>query len=678
MPHRGTWAVAVAVVVLGGLGAAVAVFSSWPRRAPEPATEPAPVASPPAPAEDPVPEADGETLPAATGAASARSVDGARPPESGPPETEAAIDRDVLLDGTVVLVGDAGEERRSESGSILLRVFPKGGARTDISLAVVAGRFSASVPRASDLEVSRIELGDAIAVPIELPQYFSPPRDGALAVRARAVPSFLLHVLDAETREPLHDVTVSISYGSKIPVPAAAHDVLASGSASPVRLAAEPPLSFRTLRFWVSAAGYAWTSFELAATEAETTVLLRRGGELLVSLANYRPILPEASDEATRLQWARGGRNVPFGQAILHVFRILDPARTQFLEVVRAVPDPSAPTRVAGLEPGAYRVTVDIESISSSSTTLGSADATVSPGAVSDVGLALLDVPVVSEPVPLAGTLHVPAGWGPERVPIVFRPQDVPGSAPGDIVRVRVADLEPVPGDPTTWRWDAGLVRQGRYAVVIGEFSVEPPVELGESGNPGLSLALPEPADVTLRIVAAEGGGDVELNDLWWSGLGEDGSPTGRSGAVRVGPTRLGRCRFRCPSGAIAIFGPGRGVDLDPRQVTLVPGENEVTIRATLSCGLTIILQPGEDRAIDAPLAFTFSVRRADGSGPPIAGEARHVIASMPLPEPGDYEVLIDPIGGFEAPEPMRVAVGAGEWKDIEIRLRREGTKDGE
>lgn len=670
MPYRRRTVVTVARVAL--LGAAVALFSSGPRRAPETAMGPPPAAVPPAPVAAPLPDLGGDAGPAPTCAASEPSLLGALPPAIAPSEPEAAIEGDVWLDGTVVLVADTGEARRSESGSLTLRVFPKGGERRDLVLPVTAGRFSASVPRASELEAWRIELGSVLARPVESRDFFPPPDDGMLEVRVRALPTLVLHVLDSSTREPLHDVTVVRRFGWT------AGDLVVAGAHSPVRVTTDDRFAGRSNAFGVHAPGYAWARFDAAGAANEATVLLERGGDLLVVLENYRPILPGARDEATRRFWIATGE-IPYGQAAIRIVRVSESSDAAPADPVRVVPDPDAPTRVLGLAPGEYRVQVSLPAASREPVVLGEADVTVVAGAEAEIAIRLLDAPAASEPAPLSGTLHIPAGWGEEPMRVVFRPLDVPGRSNSDAVYLRPDEMIAEPGLAGLWRWDAGLVWPGAYAAEIGEFAVDEPVRVGETGLVGLALALPEPARVTLRIVSEETGGPLEVRNLAWyaSEAEDDSEPARRSRGGVIGPTQLGVCRFVCPAGEIGIGG-GRGVRLEPDRVTVVSGENDVTLRATLSCGILIYVPSRENRAIHALLAFTFSLRRADGSGFLFAGESEQGFATIPCPEPGDYEVTIDPIEGFEPVEPLRVTVAAGEWKDLALRIRPLGTGDGE
>jgi hypothetical protein len=674
MRHRWTSAgVALAA------GIVLALYFS-PRGAPE---SPAPkLASPPtAPSSaTPVPpKADAGHRPSPVPAArdsSARSI-----PEVAPPEPAAAAvegGEDVLLEGRVILVAADGEENQNESGSLTLRVFPKGGERQELALSIVAGRFTASVPRASDLDVSRMELGGVAAAPAGLHDYFPPPGDGVLEIRAGAVPSLLLHVLDSETGDPLRDVTVArrsgTDVGSTPSIPGAflPHELVVSGGDSPVRFATMDRYSLYSAPLFVHAPGHAWARLDAHSARAgEATVRLERGGDLVVALENYRPVLPAALDAATRLEWIRDSKTLPFGQAVVRLVRLSSSA-----ELCRIVPAPDAPTRVVGLLPGEYRAEAVLFAVSSEPIELGAADVTIAAGLESEICLRLADVPALEEPVPLSGTLHVPIDWGRERMPLVFRPLEVPGRSAWDAARVRADDLEEIPWVAGSWRFDAGLVMPGRYAVEIGGYSVDPPVDVGEAGLVDLALGLAAPASVTLRLVSADDGAELDIDGLTWIAVAADGGEAVARQATDIGPTQLGRARFQCPAGEVSIGCREPDVSIESGRVMLVPGENDVTLSATVACGFLAVPHFAPARDGSKPLSFSMSIRRADGAGPALFAESRHGLLKIRLPEPGAYEVTTDPIEGCEPIAPFTVNVGAGEWKSALFEVRALGTPD--
>lgn len=261
---------------------------------------------------------------------------------------------------------------------------------------------------------------------------------------------------------------------------------------------------------------------------------------------------------------------------------------------------------------------------------------------------------------------------------IVFRPLDVAARSSSDAVYVRPDDMVEIPGDADLWRWDAGLVMSGLYSVEIGDWAVDAPVLVGESGVVDLYLELPAPADVTLRVVSAETGGELDVRGLTWRAVAADDD--GRQAAsVSIEPTVLGLCRFRCLPGEVEIACGMRGIEIESNRVALVPGENDVTLRATVTCGVLVVVSSRSLGHDGRPsFSMTLSYRRADGSGPVGTAGSEQGLVSLSLPEPGDYEVTIDPIEGYEPVEPFQVTVGIGEWTHHALALQRDGTKDEE
>jgi len=256
---------------------------------------------------------------------------------------------------------------------------------------------------------------------------------------------------------------------------------------------------------------------------------------------------------------------------------------------------------------------------------------------------------------------------------LCIEPLDRPDSEFEDIVRIERARMDEVEGKQGLYRWGAGNLLPGKYMVLVWEWDLWKVVRVGPGDEGDVRIEVPEPAEVSLRLVDAGTGQDATMDEVCWYRPFDEETPGGSPKLVEK-DRASGRFEFRAPAGDILFFIPSDEYRQTGQQgpLNLVPGRNERTLTVGRACGIVVVLKDGEaqvpwDRSwivnVKAKAVSGPGKDEGFGGGP---GGLRLIVSG-----PGLYELTFGPIPGFEKVPPRKVDVKADKFIDLVVALER-------
>ena len=438
---------------------------------------------------------------------------------------------------------------------------------------------------------------------------------------------------------------------------------------------------------WARAPGYAWGRILVDLQDPrEWTLRLERSAELSLWIQGAPPprglvlrIRPARDGE----EFARRIRDryesieesqLPEGKSREELIRAAEEhfrAPSSDLEISLAhppvfecKPTSPGPTVVSGLACRRYAVAAEVGSLHRP-VRLASAWADLRSGSSVAVTLTLSSLPPTPAGVTVSGTLHVPGEWGPPESPIQL---DFLGDGPG----VK-ADLRPVVDAPSgTYGFQFSEVRPGHHQLTLAAYSWRKVITVDERPSL-LSIRIPAPSSVTVRVIDQQTDEPIELNQLgWYCDAGTERRHGGGASVPRSEET--GVFRFRAPQGPVTLeVSDEKGTYANLReQVEVRPGANEFVLRVARWCGVLVIVEHEGRRIPWEWDRHEFRARRRDGPGriegylPSLDGSLR-----LLLSQPGRYEISASGYEGLQALEPLAVELEAGEFVEWRIELQR-------
>lgn len=548
----------------------------------------------------------------------------------------------VTLRGTLVLDDEFGVAHARENGTLTIRCM-RGIARGPIlfedgEALVVDGAWTAVLQHPPDrFLVTDAWLGGRRAA---VPQQHDVDLATTHDLRGAWLATMRVRVLGADSGSDLGGLRVVTGpgdggYWPRFPGGDPRLEVLVDGARSP--LAIEPTVSDVSQHVWISAAGYAWQLVELDTREpGERTVQLQPGGDLDLH--------------------AIGGTPPP--DCVLRVLGNL-----QSSPVAEFPFDASRVTRVDRLPAGTWRLVVQKGSWYEDPVTLGEVDATFVAGSTTEATIVLREGVAVPRPVVAAGTLSLADAWGPA-ITLVIEARDTTRTWQTQLVRIALDSMQPIGAGVR--RWHAGELPPGNYRCSVAGAAWQVEFVLGPNGDEQIAVVVPDPCRVRVRCIDADSGAQVPPGNWglrWVAAATETGAALGSAAA---GQGADGAFELLAPPGAIELDAQPPGYQWTHLRVAVQPGGNEVVMQMRRECGLMIDVV---DDATGRSLPFRPAFALTDASGrPAISYTGPDRLATR---EPGEFQLRVAEVPGYRSPPPRTVAVTAGQWTRVEVRLRK-------
>ena len=474
--------------------------------------------------------------------------------------------------------------------------------------------------------------------------------------------SVRVHVVDRDTKAEISDVTV---------IPNSASPPAVEHAASPVTLTPGPRLNPVTNRenFWFIAPGYVRNGASIDFRDSkDRTVELYACAVLLVTI---RGELPKTTPPPPP---RKAKRVVDFGTGVES--RVHREPRLQlrhedvFSTMYVNRPVTLGEMRVDEVTPGTLTVSVEIGA--TPTIVLASKLVRVAAGETARVELVLAPFAMPAA-APLAGTLQVPLGWPDEKLGLSFTPRGIPGAISEDGIELDATDLAPIPGRSGAYRWEAGDVLPGTYAITIKGTEITKVVDVPPTGATDVALEASTHAQLRVRVVSSRDGSPVKLSWLDWT-------PEPRDGGAAVSPilllydeaTRTFQSRVPIGRGLLESFGADLWALDDAASAEIFPGEQELVARVRPVGGASVDLAAdGKPVELLNRVADSIAVAPVGGSGRCLWRRYRNARLTFAADPPGRYTVTLPEIDGYESVAPFEVDVSIGKLAPVKVELRR-------
>ena len=501
------------------------------------------------------------------------------------------------------------------------------------------GRFTTMLPGGGELSVWDLELEGKRA---ELePGSLAPDASGRVELRAVWDPITLLHVREALTGTELTGVELfsreAPGNGCRmLPTPSQRPKRVTEDGFSPI----EVPGRKVTKEYWARAPGYAWKAFELSSNAEESEVRLETAGTLLIELTEYDP----AWNVLVRIK--RGQALVGFNRAELEI-------------------ETRALTRAESLEPGAYTVTVE-QGEWYNPISLGSSEATVSPGHQGRVVVRTRPPAESAQLVPVEGTLQVWPGDFYRDIGLSLLPLSEDLKSRQAWVSKFRYQMTKVEDQPSELRWNLGRVLPGDYRLTVFPNILEQELSVGPAGFEDLHVVTPALHPVTIRLKRS---GEMDIQRLpllhvhWKSG-----SAQGRQISVRS-TEGLDEYTTQLPEGSItAGFGWHPLLWVEDVEGSIRPGPNLFECVLRQSCCLKVTLfEAGRPLPVDQTWLKRVIARSVQNSEEQTPRDYDSELSRLRFRQAGPHHLVFPDLEGYAPIEPIEVLLVPGQTREVSV-----------
>ena len=399
------------------------------------------------------------------------------------------------VSGRVRLVRPDGVVATNSDGFAILRTRAETSGKVEtIKASIEGGRWSAQFPDGWQFQVKVIRVDAGDCYPVAENRWMPLPVTGHFDLDVRILQSFALKVYGADGRTELDDVVVVRKRRADARLP---HPDLASSKTEVVTAPSPSPVDIRVTTperyvYFARAPGYAWSRVEVDPfLGGVLTLQLEPGGELDIQLTQLGP--------------ERG--------KVLRLRRHVGKKRELYLELKRY----DSQELMDGLPIGAYTITSEEPIRPDNMPVYGSTEALVVAGETSSYQLEIARNPTFV-PAPVAGKLFVPEAWGDvEALTVVLTRIDRYGLE-GRYYEIPGSTFEVVDGVPRTFAWSLEEVMPGGFDVQVRPLSTHAFREVHGGGNRRLNLDVPEPREITVRVIDERSGDLADVDTLRWRG----------------------------------------------------------------------------------------------------------------------------------------------------------------
>ncbi len=275
------------------------------------------------------------------------------------------------------------------------------------------------------------------------------------------------------------------------------------------------------------------------------------------------------------------------------------------------------------------------------------------------------------ERVDLAGTVFIPEGWMLNFFSVRIRPTG-PGSDPiNDTIEIHSQTMESTSmAGGFLWEWGPVQVKPGSYGILVIPVGVGNLFIVGDDGLLDANIELPEPVEIAVQAVLADGSGNATPSLIRWAPVRPPGTPG--AGAVPVGPGIGGFFQFLVPMGQVMISCSDVAYRPTHQQIQVTSGgPNEFTLPLEPAMGMRLFL---EENGTSVPwdLSWHPQVVAQGHSGTVVTrgrtGNGYRILVSAS----GPYVVSIPDLPGFQPIDPFVITVIDGDVVEAVIEIESE------
>jgi hypothetical protein len=491
----------------------------------------------------------------------------------------------------------------------------------EVEAPIHEGEWEAAAPKGATLTIEEILFGDRKAVAV--PATVEVPDDGKVCIECRwAVPT-LLRVI-GEKGEDLREVEYYET-----------DDYDDWGPGWPEATAATSPIEFAGAEgihaYLVRAPGHAWSRITVfVGFGGERVVRLARAGTLDVRLSPFDPEAGITVRVNTDGYW---------------------------------IPDETGRVSIDSVRPGDHEI---FAQVGPRFEVVGEANASVEAGRTTELTVAIGELPVEPELVPLAGTIEVARGWTEEDE---ATPSCMTPSIEGwDAVCFVDVEME------EDGRWSTE-VRPGRCCFRLDAWTWVQAVDVGSHGATDVRLVVPAPCEVEVHLVDGATGNPIPWEEnIQWFAKAPGVEPELQIPAL----PRFQFCeepgvyRFRAPVGTLVVGLWSELLSAESCEVDLKPGLNRVELKAEWTLGVDLDFRDGR-MPVPADAGFRERIEATALEGEGVLEECgTRDPCRVWVTKPGRYRVTFGvAIEGYEPIAPVEVEVAPGRIPRVEIALRR-------
>ncbi len=572
------------------------------------------------------------------------------------------------LHGWVWLQGPAGQRTAAGDGQLTALTWPSAKRSRLLEFDVRAGRFAGPWIESPSVQEVLWTFYDqrtdslrwkAWAAPAGSPAA-SPwtPGDPPFELCFEPQPGVLLRVLDRVTRQPLPEVrlvpadsrALAAGFGPPEDAPLAAPI-----GPSPLALPVPESGALGKQRLWVCAPNYAAQRVEIDnALGGLHEALLERAGALRLWVDDQREVPAE--------------RDRPRPLCLLLIYDG-DPGTQGDLDrEALPVAGGGQPLEVTGLLPGAYRLAL-VEKLGSRIHPVSECESLrLATGECAHLRLQARTLPA-PKPIAISGELQVPSEWermgalelGGFELRLVAEGRTLTGERSGCRLE---SELDP----SGVLRFDGQMEAPGVHWLELPWIGFEQRLVVPPEGLRGLSIAVPPPAGVHVRVLHPETGVALELEELTLETVRSETStlPPGRQRLAFDPGT--GQHFAWCPAGEILLAARGGdlfGIQSARRRVE--PGQNQIELEAIPVQRLWIeVRTDAEPRPAPQGLRLVLEDGGSLTARGPFASRAY-----FDLFRAGRARLELPAIPGFAVPAPLDLEIPARDPAPITVRYQR-------
>jgi hypothetical protein len=271
----------------------------------------------------------------------------------------------------------------------------------------------------------------------------------------------------------------------------------------------------------------------------------------------------------------------------------------------------------------------------------------------------------------LSGTISIPDAWhvtDPSLNAWLLTPTRS-GTRPFNPVSL----LEPLPGQAGTWRWTAGKIEVGRYALRLYEPPFLTTIDLEAHGLRDASIEVPPPVELSIRVVDERSGGPTDVETIQWAGP-DPGGTWGAPGDHKTVDYDTGLFTLLVPRGSVTVSSfTGEEFDFEPVQIEARALRSEHTIRAQRVTAVILDILDGTEVIPFGDVWFdNVDIEPIGHAGKGyLKGPGRDGL-ELRFWTGGTYRIRLHDLDGFEPAAPFEVVVAPGEVIRRRIDLVRE------